>query len=180
MGGLIETLLSGLLGGVLALLGVLLAGWQERKRAREAREARKEEMVYEKQLIVLEEAIKNLVVMNEKLRKVFSLSVKQGVLVAFPTSREEYEIATLESLELQAKISAYLPMETSQAWVDCGLQASEITREVASTLRDGGKVDMEQIEDRLNDTYSSAVMKMREHLGIKKHLQPRKDVVLKV
>jgi len=37
MGGLIETVLGGLLGGILALLGVWLAGWQERKRAREAK-----------------------------------------------------------------------------------------------------------------------------------------------
>ena len=48
--------LVALLVGIFTLLGVWLSGWQERKRAREAREARKEEIIYEKQLEAFEEA----------------------------------------------------------------------------------------------------------------------------
>ena len=170
MGGLIEAVLGGFLVGIFTLLGVWLAGWQERKRAREAKETRKEEMVYEKQLEVLEEAVKNLAVRNEQWRELFSLSVREGEVGALITSSEEYKRTVLESLELKAKMSTYLPMETGAVWLDYSLQAMEISREVVSTLQGGGRVDMKVVEEGLDGAYSSAVMKMRGHLGIKERL----------
>lgn len=156
--------------GVLTLVAVLLTHMLQRRSVKEEAVLRRSEIVYEKQLEVFEEAVKNLAVTNEQWRELFRLSVSEGELGALMTSSEEFKRTVLESLELKAKMSTYLPAETGAAWVVYNLEALEISREVTSTLQDGGRVDMKVVGDRLDDAYSSAVMKMREHLGIKERL----------
>ena len=183
MGGLIETLLGGLLGGILALLGVWLAGWQERKRGREAKEARKEEMLYEKQLAVLEEVVKGLHFRNIEWKKFVGVHEK---LLANELSKKrlsEKRLAVLEeeekviaqkmvgitkgSIEMMAKSETYLPLETVQAFQECLVQTKEIVEGLRERMLQGEDGDVEGTKEQLDFWYMTTVLKMREHLGIK-------------
>ncbi len=78
MDGLLEVVLGGILGGILTLLAVLLTHMLQRRSVKEEAVLRRSEIVYEKQLVVLEEAVKNLAVRNEKWREMFRRGVGAG------------------------------------------------------------------------------------------------------
>ncbi len=177
MGGLIEAVLVALLVGIFTLLGVWLSGWQERKRAREAREARKEEMIYEKQLVVLEEAIKYIAFMNTEAKRFVAVQEKLSASELSEERSAVLEEANVivrkmrsiheESQEVEAKISTYLLLETEEAFAGYFVQALASVVEISERLGRGEDGDVEGTKERLDVAYSATVLKMREHLGIR-------------
>ena len=159
--------------------GIAGRDWQKRKRVREARETRKEEMIYEKQLEVLEEAIKSLNFMNIEWKKF--VGVHEKLLANKPSEEqlavleEEGDIIAQildeimeESREVIAKISTYLSLETEDAFREYLAQLSASMKGVEERLRRGEEGDFEETKERLNVAYQDTVLKMREHLGISK------------
>ena len=184
MGGLIEAVLGGLLVGIFTLLGVWVAGLQERKRAREAREADreadKEKMLYEKQLEVLEEAVKYLAFMNTEGKEFIAVHEKLEVIEPSEersATRKKLKVILQkmrriveESREMEAKISTYLLLETAEAFNGYSVQAIASMEEMLERLGRGEDGDVEGTKERLDVAYKASVLKMRGHLGIRESI----------
>ncbi len=174
MGSLIEAVLVALLVGIFTLLGVWLAGWQERKRAREAKETRKEEMLYEKQLEALEEAIEFLTFMYRGWHGVITAYEEWAEPLEEERSLIDDKIASVidiledeGSVEIMARVSTYLPLDTKDVLRKYNTQAVTSVEKMKKCLLRGEGVDIALAKEQLTVAYKATVLKMREHLGIK-------------
>ena len=159
-----ELIIVGVISGVMALVGVGVQHLLQRMRNKDERRARREGIIYEKQVDVFEEAVKTLAVMDNQWRDIFRATTDTERLIQMTEVAKQ---TVLDSLELKARISAYMTIKAGRAWLVYNTETMELSGEVVNVLLSGERVNLEEIERRLDDLYSSAVLTMREQLDIK-------------
>ena len=161
---MVEVIIGGTIALVSGAVGAVVQHLLQRMRNKDERKARREEIIYEKQLSVFEDAVKTLAVMDNQWRVIFRATTDVERLIQMTEVAKQ---TVLDSLELKARISAYMTIKAGRAWLVYNTGTMELSREVVNVLLSGGRVNLEEIESRLDDLYSSAVLTMREQLGIK-------------
>ena len=189
-----ELIIVGVIGGVMALVGVVVEHLLQRMRNKDERESRREEIIYEKQVGAFEEAVRVLYLANAELVGVvemwnkiwlWSKKISEGEVAererwenqrTFASAKTNGDIQRLlgESRETIAKTEAYLPLVAGEAFGRYSTQAMGNVGWVTGLISGKGKEeDFKLAMNLLKNEYESAVAILREHMGIKERIQPK-------
>lgn len=197
---MVEVIVGGAMMLVGGVVGAVVQHLLQRMRNKDARQARREDILYDKisakQLEAFEDAVRVLYLMNSKWIDLVESSTKIWRLGKTEVEGEEAQRERMETLralsvedcamiddfegildksqETIAMIGAYLPSETVEAFIKCCRKSTENLKWVEGLEREGGvEKDFKLAKEILVNELESAVASLREHMDIKDSLANR-------
>ena len=196
---MIEVIVGGALMLVGGVVGAVVQHLLQRMRNKDEREARREDILYDKisdkQLEAFDEATKALFLMDAVWIKVVEIKKKAWLLHKTKGTREGEELRRRETLRVLgkerdaeidefmiileetrdtgAKMGAYLPSVSIEAFQKYIVKAIENTKwlvEVVGEGEGGEEEDFKLAKELLKSEHESALASLREHMGIKERL----------
>ena len=191
---MVEVIIGGAIMLVGGVVGAVVQHLLQRMRNKDEREARREDILYDKisakQLEAYQEAVRALYFMNvkwiqvvESEKKIWMLNKTKAEGEGEGTQRKRMEIektlyeereAVLddfirilnEAREPDAKIRTYLPLESGEGFQRYGAKAVEKVKWVKGLGEQGKREDFELAKKFLENEYESVVAILREQMGI--------------
>ena len=196
---MIEVIVGGALMLVGGVVGAVVQHLLQRMRNKDEREARREDILYDKisdkQLEAFDEATKALFLRDAVWIKVVEIKKKAWLLHKTKGTREGEELRRRETLRVLgkerdaeidefmiileetrdtgAKMGAYLPSVSIEAFQKYIVKAIENTKwlvEVVGEGEGGEEEDFKLAKELLKSEHESALASLREHMGIKERL----------